>query len=541
MHHPALALVTREIRVTLRGRTLPMVLIACSVLLFIGAVVMIANVRAAAAGRTFLLAAANLQVVMITVIAAVLVAGSVSEEKETGGLDLLLMTGMTPFSLLAGIAGGRVVALLATLLVQLPFLALAFTAGGVFKGQIFAAFAVLASHAAFCTGLALWTALVTGSHGRAAAWMVGVNAFITLLAAAFGHPGAGPFGALAGIFNQPGSYSFPFGWCALYGGAGFLLFILSCLSLHWALAGAGAVRRETAQAKRRGRPDAGNAMFWKDYHFLYGGFRGVAMRMGLLAGGVAIALLGAHTRGARDDALVLVAFEAAFALSTTMIGFDLLYQSARMFRADILEGAQDSLRCVPVRARPFVGQKQKAFFLVQAPVLAVWLVAAVMCEPLPFPLTYVAAFFFLLVAYSFHIGIADLSLEAGWWSIPLGCIRIGGIWLLYFISLGFLFMFLGGFVLLAGMIIMALVFASLESQCITHLVLNYLATDPSERKQRTLLQQVTMFFRGDPACKPMRRTFTRTSTSPRDHGGVGARSTTAAARMPRKRNPPKPP
>ena len=43
MHHPALALITREIRITLRGRTLPMVLIACRVLLFIGAVVMLAH------------------------------------------------------------------------------------------------------------------------------------------------------------------------------------------------------------------------------------------------------------------------------------------------------------------------------------------------------------------------------------------------------------------------------------------------------------------------------------------------------------------
>ena len=124
MHHPALALLTREVRLTLRGRTLLLVLLAIGIILLFAGPAVLANSRAVAAGRGFLLFAANLQIFLITLMTAVLVAGAVSEEKESGAIDLLLMTGMSPFSLLAGLAGGRVVALLAALAAQLPFLVL---------------------------------------------------------------------------------------------------------------------------------------------------------------------------------------------------------------------------------------------------------------------------------------------------------------------------------------------------------------------------------------------------------------------------------
>ena len=507
MHHPALALVTRDLRLTLRGRTLPMVLIACSALLFIGALLMIANVRAAAAGRTFLLAAANLQVVLITVIAAVLVAGSVSEEKETGGLDLLLMTGMTPFSLLAGIAGGRVVALLATLLVQVPFLVMGVTAGGVLPGQVAAAFAVLASHAVFCTGLAVWTSLLTASHGRAAAWMAGVVATITLVGYSLGSPGITPFGALAGVFANPVAFAFTTVWCAVYAGAGLGCFGLACLTFERALAGAGAPRTETARPPRRARPGLKNGMYWKDYHFLYGGADGITLRVALFLAGVLLAGAGAILRGAWGDSLLTFSAGAGLAVSTSMLAFELLYQSARMFRSDVLEGAQDTLRLLPGRPRALVGQKQRALLHIIAPLLLAWLICLCLATPLPLYLTLVLAFLMILIAYSFHVGVADLSLETGWWSIPLGLVRVGGIWFAFFGLLAIIAGAGGGIVLLAGLILFILLFNALEVNGISHLVLNYLASDPSERTPMKPWRRVLMLL-GDASSRPGRVTRT---------------------------------
>ena len=209
MHHPALALLTREVRLTLRGWTLMLVLLAVGVLLFFAAPAMLSNSRVVAAGRSFLLFAANFQVVLITLISAILIAGAVAEERESGSTDLLLMTGMSPFSLLAGLAGGRITALLATLAAQFPFLVMGITAGGVLPGQVIASFSVLAAHAILCTGLAVWIALETRTHAMAVTGLLASVFGGQMLAAFFDLSGVSAFSVLEEVFENPAGYSFP--------------------------------------------------------------------------------------------------------------------------------------------------------------------------------------------------------------------------------------------------------------------------------------------------------------------------------------------
>ncbi|MFO1520544.1 MAG: hypothetical protein U1G05_00575 [Kiritimatiellia bacterium] len=442
MHHPALALLTREVRLTLRGRTLLLVLLAVGILLFFAGPAMLANSRAGAAGRGFLLFAANLQIVLITLMTAVLVAGAVSEEKESGAIDLLLMTGMSPFSLLAGLAGGRVVALLAALAAQLPFLVLGITAGGVLPGQVMASFAVLTSHAVLCTGLALWLALETRTHAMALAGMLAVILGVANVAAFLGVRGMSAFAVLDGVFENPAGFTFPASWCLKCLALGAACFAAACLRFRTcAIAGDLSTRVLPAALRRpRARPYAGNAVYWKDRHFLHGGLTGVVARAGVpMLAGLGAAIQAARLGGGPDEIPRMVG-AAVMGLAYALFWLELVFHSARMFRTDRQEGTVDDLLGLPVAANKVMNQKESALALSLAPYVVLWVLGLALADPRELPGTLALTLPGLMLAYVLHLIISEQSLSVGWWSIPLGIITLGGI--------GFLCMVLSGFILL---------------------------------------------------------------------------------------------
>lgn len=465
MHHPALALLTREVRLTLRGWTLMLVLLAVGVLLFFAAPAMLANARAVAAGRSFLLFAANFQVVLITLISAILIAGSVAEERASGSTDLLLMTGMSPFSLLAGLAGGRVTALLATLAAQLPFLVMGITAGGVLPGQVVASFSVLAAHAALCTGLAVWIALETRTHAMAVAGLIAAVFGGQMLAAFLGLPGVSAFSVLATVFDNPAGYRFPAAWCAIHLLAGTAFFAAACLRFR-TRAVAGAERGAARQGRRgrpRQRPAAGHAFFWLDRHFLHLGPRGVLLRFAApLLIGAAVALKSAMAGGDLEQCLEM-AGAAINAIAFILFWLELAFQSARMYRMDLQTGTLDDLRAVPSAAEKIVNQKEHALSVALLPYIGCWVFGALFNGGET--AAYLIAMLFppLLVAYLLHLLIAEISLTMGWWSIPLAMVALGGLVficmivgaLLFLVTLGFgaVFALIGGILLYAKLVI----------------------------------------------------------------------------------------
>jgi hypothetical protein len=442
MHHPALALLTREVRLMLRGWTLMLVLLAVGVLLFFAAPAMLANARAVAAGRSFLLFAANFQVVLITLISAILIAGAVAEERASGSTDLLLMTGMSPFSLLAGLAGGRITALLATLAAQFPFLVMGITAGGVLPGQVIASFSVLAAHAILCTGLAVWIALETRTHAMAVAGLLATVFGGQMLAGFLGLSGVSAFSVLAEVFENPAGYTFPGAWCAIHALAGTGFFATACLRFR-ARAVAGAepgAARANRRGRQRQRPAAGYAFFWLDRHFLYLGPRGVLLRFSApLLIGVAVAVKSAMAGGNLEQCLDM-AGAAICATAFPLFWLELAFQSARMYRMDLQTGTLDDLRAVPAAAEKLVNQKEHALSVSLLPHIGCWVIGALLNGGED--AAYVIAMIFPALLFSFlmHLLIAEISLTMGWWSIPLAMVSLGG--------LAFICMIIGGLLML---------------------------------------------------------------------------------------------
>ena len=459
MHHPAFALLTREVRLTLRGRTLLLVLLVVGVLLFFAAPAILTNTRAAAAGRSFLLFAASFQVVLITLVSAILIAGSVAEERASGSIDLLLMTGMSPFSLLAGLAGGRVTALLATLAAQLPFLVLGITAGGVLPGQVLASFSVLAAHAVLCTGLAVWIALETRTHAMAVAGLLASVFGGQMLAAFLGLTDVSAFSVLTTVFENPAGFAFPGVWCALNLLAGAAFFAAACLRFRTcAIASAErASSRAIARVRRRRRPSPGYAFFWLDRHFLHMGPRGLWLRFGVpLLIGAAVAVKASMAGGNLEQCLGM-AGGSINAIAFPLFWLELAFQSARMYRMDLQTGTLDDLRAVPAAAEKIINQKENALTVSLLPYLGCWVAGSLLHMGGDAAGMIAMIFPFLLLAFLLHLLIADISLTMGWWSIPLAlvalgglffvCMLIGGILMLATLGFGAIFAVIGGILL----------------------------------------------------------------------------------------------
>ena len=270
MHFPSFTLLGRELRGTLRGWSLPILLSLGAVVLFVWTMSLVN--AGGAAGRGLILGAANIQSAVITLVCAMMVTGSVAEEKEAGGIDLLLMTGMSPVSLLAGLTGSHVLTIALTLASMLPFMLLGATLGGTYSGQILAALAVLACHALFSAGLAVWLALETRTHMMALAAFVLLAVGCPMLLAAFGVNEAMSTRVLDDLFARPDGYDFPGVWCLAAGLSGLLFFIIACLRFRACVPGGGWLSSLSLLAPPGRRPRAlgGGQSAWKAWQFNYG-------------------------------------------------------------------------------------------------------------------------------------------------------------------------------------------------------------------------------------------------------------------------------
>ena len=285
-----------------------------------------------APGLSFFANICWLNVVFISLAGISLFATAVTEEKEEGTLGLLQMANVGRAAIMLGKSTSRLVAALLLLGVQIPFVLLAITLGGVLIGQIFAAFACLAAFlvltanlglfwsvvcrrsaaAAFWTGasLVLYFALpyVVGFLGRIAgpyipdaAWSAWLTDEAPIAVEAFGVPAR-----LNAIFQTGFSDGM---------GSRQVAFCLIAAAVLFGLAWLGFER--FADADRAAAPDRGIAgrtkagttfaflarplgdpVAWKEFRFLVGGLRGLALRVIVLAGAFAVLVAyGIYDRG----------------------------------------------------------------------------------------------------------------------------------------------------------------------------------------------------------------------------------------------------
>ncbi len=126
-----------------------------------------------APGRWFFSTTAYITFFFITGVVLSYFAAVIAEEKDQRTLSLLLLTGMSPVSILLGKSTSRLLAALFLLALQIPFAILAIPLGGISLDQILATYCTLAAHFFFLTSVALWCSVVA-STTRAATTLTGV-------------------------------------------------------------------------------------------------------------------------------------------------------------------------------------------------------------------------------------------------------------------------------------------------------------------------------------------------------------------------------
>jgi ABC-type transport system involved in multi-copper enzyme maturation permease subunit len=135
-----------------------------------------------APGLYFLESIAWTNLVFITLAGLSYFASAITEEKEEMTLGLLRMTDLNPIAILLGKSTSRLVGALLLLLVQVPFLLLAVTLGGVGVVQIAAAYAALLAYMFFLANLALFFSVIFRNTATA-----GGIALLLLIFFFFGH------------------------------------------------------------------------------------------------------------------------------------------------------------------------------------------------------------------------------------------------------------------------------------------------------------------------------------------------------------------
>ena len=122
-----------------------------------------------APGLRFLQEMVWVNLVFITLAGLSYFASAITEEKEEMTLGLLRMTDLNPIAILLGKSTSRLIGALLLLLVQLPFVLLAVTLGGVSLPQILAAYGTLLTYMFLLCNLALLASVVFRNTSAAAA------------------------------------------------------------------------------------------------------------------------------------------------------------------------------------------------------------------------------------------------------------------------------------------------------------------------------------------------------------------------------------
>jgi ABC-type transport system involved in multi-copper enzyme maturation permease subunit len=319
---PAFALFERALR--LETRSLLMCLARVGLLVIILLVLFPVQTMArvgmyGAPGLRFLEPMVWINLICITLAGLSYFASAITEEKEEMTLGLLRMTDLNPVAILLGKSTSRLVGALLLLLVQVPFVLLAVTLGGVGMVQIAAAYSTLLAYMFLICNLALLLSVIFRNTAMAG----GVGLFF-LIVFFFGSYWAGSLesdlvssgriNATSGIW--PTITAFIEHWRAASPGErisvifrtgfsgpaigfqvvsnlvmGVLLFLLAWLVFDWFTR----EEKDAAPARRwligrKNRPSripphliGPSALTWKDFTFVGGGKIGLLLKFGLVA------------------------------------------------------------------------------------------------------------------------------------------------------------------------------------------------------------------------------------------------------------------
>lgn len=345
--------------------------------------------RIGAAGRDLLGSVFVADVLAIVALAVTLFATSVTQEKELQTLGLLRLAGFGPIAILLGTTAGQLAGAIGLLLVQVPFMLLSVTLGGVSTTHVLALFGALVAFTLFASALALCASTVFAESRAASGATVGALIVYTFLPGwAMALPGwelgqtvgqalgaVSIWGAFSALASEPGHVVTI---AAAHVGLGLGLFTVAWATFERrnrderpAAPSRPAGLRSGAGVRVTGEPIA-----WKDRRFIAGGTSGTVVRF-VRYGLVALAfLLFSGMNASRPEHV------GALLLGIAVFGgaLDACIYASRTFREEIQWGTLPVLLTVPMAPGRIVVRKLAALTLVLVPAVCV-LVLALLVAP----------------------------------------------------------------------------------------------------------------------------------------------------------------
>ena len=356
MTSPLLALFTRSVREDTRAKSTYWARagLAAFMLVIMG-MAAFARATGGAPGLVFLKSAAWLQTMFLTISGLGYFGSAITEEKEDETLGLLRMTNLSPLSILLGKSTSRLCGALLLLAAQLPFTFMAVTLGGVSPRQVLAAYCTLCAYTFLLCNLALLASVVMPRTVTAAAFTGAVllgtftlgGAFVPQLAA------GSPFNRLAIIF-QTGFDGPIAGFQVIANLAAGVVFFLLAWMFFRVLCETPAEGASASATSRRwlrrgwfapGRPRAGRALQWKDYHFLHGGTLVTAAKWIGCAALIALTAVTSMQAGGNLSAASLTS--TLIAAGTFFLIADVGFIASRICSTEVRDQTLSSLALLP--------------------------------------------------------------------------------------------------------------------------------------------------------------------------------------------------
>jgi ABC-type transport system involved in multi-copper enzyme maturation permease subunit len=404
---PALALFERSLRLETRSALMCWSRAGLLILILFVLIPIQSSARAGmfgAPGLHFLQEMVWLNLVFITLAGLSYFASAITEEKEEMMLGLLRMTDLSSVSILLGKSTSRLVGALLLLLVQVPFVLLAVTLGGVGLLQITASYGTLLAYLFLVCNLALLFSVVFRNTTTAAAftlmvlmmflighyWVAfimqdltstgrvnpqrGIGLILTALIDFWRH--ATPSDRLGAIF-QTGFAGPAIGFqVASNLVLGVLLFLLAWMVFEPCTReekeAAPARQLFFRRATRRSRIPPGlvgtRAISWKDFTFISGGRLGLLLKFGVVALLVALCNVIALKSGTG----ITREFEGTVLIWTSLVitAVCLALEAAHVFREEIRWKTLSSLVTLPVSVPELAYRKVAGTLAGTLPLLA---------------------------------------------------------------------------------------------------------------------------------------------------------------------------
>jgi ABC-type Na+ efflux pump permease subunit len=351
-------------------------------------------VNRSAPGLTVLITLAMVNFFTITIFGLSTFPSAITEEKEEDTLGLLRMTQLNPLSILLGKSTARLFDGFLLLSVQVPFMMLCVTLGGVQQSQILRTYGILAAYLfLLCNVGLLWSVICRRSKGAASmTTLTGIALYILpsfLMSVVFATRLRSTFAGQAPVrpwhqaFSEwifsinplfdlmktvfPRGSGFPFATNSIVPG---LVIGAVCFGLAWLLFGP--CCNTTGEAVPRREPKAGGsasrrrivfgrpgrfAIAWKDFHFLNGGWRGIVIRLLVYAGICGLFVLWISKIGFRSRASIRDIGEVLRTTGVIIFTAELGLTAARIFGVERKRKTLGSLFTLPSGTTGLVWQK----------------------------------------------------------------------------------------------------------------------------------------------------------------------------------------